>query len=191
MYLSSTIAGIHTRRQTSGTTGVIGREDSAASGERKRMGRTNSLETCFPQCSLVQRYGEPERPSGSNGGETEAAAFLPRDPLHPAGFGECRRPRPDGRLRVPARRRPSTSVIRARHTPSEADRAVLVRLRRFLAGIHVPSQRIVRQALWTNCAKRPGYHVTWRRPPYAPPRGSRPYSLSPTVPSTTKSTIAR
>ena len=32
-------------------------------------------------------------------------------------------------------------------TARTADRAVLVRLGRFLAGIHVPSARIVRQAL--------------------------------------------
>ena len=32
-------------------------------------------------------------------------------------------------------------------TARTADRAVLVRLRRFLAGIHVPSEGIVRQAL--------------------------------------------
>ena len=35
-------------------------------------------------------------------------------------------------------------------TARTADRAVLVRLRRFLAGIHVPSEGIVRQALSTN-----------------------------------------
>ena len=41
---------------------------------------------------------------------------------------------------------------RPRHglTARTADRAVLVRLRRFLAAIHVPSEGIVRQALSTN-----------------------------------------
>ena len=35
-------------------------------------------------------------------------------------------------------------------TARTADRAVLVRLRRFLAANHVPSGAVVRQALWTN-----------------------------------------